>query len=84
MSFYPLFSFSEISISVVVFDFTFAFVLGVLYVNLNFCPPFFVLSINIPKNLPHLMVIEQKFSTIFINTRDVECHWGNNKEILSP
>ena len=84
MRFYPLFSLSEIYISVVVFNFTFAFVLGVLYVNLNFCPPFFVFSINIPENLTPLMVIEYKFSTIFINIRDVEGHWGSNKEILSP
>ncbi len=84
MSIYPLFSFSEIYILVVVFVFTFALALVALYVNLNFFPLFFVFSINHAENLIHLMVIEHKFSTIFINIRDVEGHWGSNKEILSP
>ncbi len=80
MSIYPLFS--EIYILFVFF--VFAFAIGTLYVNLNFCPPFFVFSINIPENLPHLMVIEHKFSTFFLNIRVAEGHWGSNKEILSP
>ena len=84
MSIYPLFSFSEIYILVVVFVFTFALALGALYVNLNFFPLFFVFSINHAENLIHLMVIEHKFSTTFINIRDVEGHWGSNGEILSP
>lgn len=82
MSLFPLFSFSEIYILVAVF--VFDFVLVVLYVNLNFCPPFFVFSINIPKNLIPLMVIEHKFSTFFLKIRVVEGHWGSNEEILSP
>lgn len=76
MSFYPLFSFSEIYILVAVFDFTFAFVLGALYVNLNFFPLFFVFSINIAENLIHLMVIAHKFSTFSLKMRVVKSHWG--------
>lgn len=84
MSFYPLFSFSGIYILVAVFDFTFAFALGALYVNLNFFPLFFVFSINIAENLIHLMVIEHKCSTFFLNIRVVESHFCSNEEILSP
>jgi hypothetical protein len=84
MSFYPLFSFSEIYISVVVFDFTFAFAVGALYVNLNFFPLFFVFSINHAENLIHLMMIEHKFSTFFLNIRVVNGPWASNEEILSP
>ena len=78
MSFSPLFSFSEIYILVVVF------VLVALYVNLNFFPLYFVFPINFPENLIHLMVIEHRFSTFFLNIRVVESHWVSNEEILSP
>jgi hypothetical protein len=84
MSIYPLFSFSEIYILFVAFDFTFAFALGALYVNLIFFPLFFVFSINHAENLIHLMAINHKFSTFFLNIRVINGPWGSNKEILSP
>ena len=73
MNLFPLFSEIYILVAVLVFDFDISSV--VLYVNLNFFPPFFVFSINIVENLIHLMVKAHKFSTFFLKMRVVESHW---------
>ena len=77
MSLFPPFSEIYIIVAVFAFDF-FLLVLYVNYVNLIFCPPSSVFSINIPENLIHLMVIKHKFSTFFLNIRVMEGHWGSN------
>ena len=59
-------------------------VIGVLYLNLNFSPIFFVPSKNSSKNLIHLMEIVHKFSTFPLNLGVMEGHWHCNEEILSP